>query len=95
MHCIFLIIQNIRKAFGVPAILIEDSDNSIFGNSGELIIQAKKMHWENKEEERNIITEAFQTIFSRWHQPINPNNDWTIIPIISLEKSVQYDASLN
>jgi hypothetical protein len=37
--------RNIRKAFGVP-ILLEDSDNSIFGNSGELLTQAKQMHWE-------------------------------------------------
>lgn len=77
--------KKIRKAFGVPAILMEESDNSIFGNSGELIIQAKKMHWENKEEERTIITEAFQTIFSRWHEPINLNNDWTITPILTLD----------
>jgi hypothetical protein len=39
--------RNIRKAFGVPSILLEDSDNSIFGNS-ELLTQAKQMHWENK-----------------------------------------------
>jgi hypothetical protein len=45
--------QNIRKAFGVPSILLEDSDNSIFGNSGELLTQAKQMHWENKAEEHN------------------------------------------
>ncbi|MGQ2984859.1 hypothetical protein [Flavobacterium sp.] len=79
--------KKIRKAFGVPAILIEDNDNSIFGNSGELIIQAKKLHWEAKEEERANITEAFQTIFSRWHEPINPENDWTITPILTLENN--------
>jgi hypothetical protein len=46
--------RNIRKAFGVPSILLEDSDNSIFGNS-ELLTQAKQMHWENKAEERSIM----------------------------------------
>ena len=75
--------RNIRKAFGVPAILVEDSDNSIFGNSGELLRAAKIMHWENKEEERNIISEAFQKIFNKWHEPINPENNWFIIPIIT------------
>jgi hypothetical protein len=56
--------RNIRKAFGVPSILLEDSDNSIFGNSGELLTQAKQMHWENKAEERSIIIDAFQMLFS-------------------------------
>lgn len=74
--------KNIRKAFGVPSILIEDSDNSIFGNSGALLIEAKTMHWENKEEERNIITDALQMLFSKFHKPINPTNNWTITPII-------------
>ena len=74
--------RNIRKAFGVPSILLEDSDNSIFGNSGELLIQAKQMHWENKSEERSIIIDAFEMIFSKFHKLINPSNDWSIIPII-------------
>jgi hypothetical protein len=74
--------KNIRKAFGVPSILLEDSDNSIFGNSGELLTQAKQMHWENKSEERSIIIDAFQMLFSKFHKPINPSNDWTIKPII-------------
>lgn len=79
--------RNIRKAFGVPSILIEDSDNSIFGNSGELLTQAKLMHWQNKEEERSIITDAFQMLFTRFHTSINPSNDWTITPIIQIEQS--------
>lgn len=74
--------RNIRKAFGVPSILVEDSDNSIFGNSGELLLQAKQMHWENKSEERDIIVDAFQMLFSNFHKPINPTNDWSIKPII-------------
>ena len=76
--------KNIRKAFGIPSILIEDTDNSVFGNSGELLKQAKLTLWENKEEERNTIIEAFQTIFSRFHKPINPNNNWNIIPTIQI-----------
>lgn len=76
--------KNIRKAFGVPSILIEDGDNSIFGQSGELLKEAKKTHWENKEEERNIITDAFELLFSNFHQPINPSNNWTITPIIQI-----------
>lgn len=75
----------IITAFGVPAILVKKSDNSVFGNSGELITQAKLQLWEEKEEERNILEEAFERIFSNWCEPINPNNDWTIIPIIMIE----------
>ncbi|QIH37884.1 phage portal protein [Flavobacterium sp. Sr18] len=74
--------KNIRKAFGVPSILIEDGDNSIFGNSGELVRVSQQMHWENKEEERNIICDAFQMLFSKFHKQINPSNDWNITPII-------------
>ncbi|PZR11192.1 MAG: hypothetical protein DI539_20870 [Flavobacterium psychrophilum] len=77
---------NIINAFGVPSILVNNNnDGSIFGQSGELIKQAKKMHWENKEEERAIIQEAFERIFSLWHEPINPSGDWSITPIINLK----------
>ena len=82
--------ENIMVAFGVPKILINlNSDNSIFGNSGELLKSAKMLHWEQKEEERQIIAEAFERIFKHWHEPINPANDWTIIPIISTETQAQ------
>jgi hypothetical protein len=77
--------RNIRKAYGVPSILIDNSDNSIFGNSGELLKQAKIMHWENKEEERNIIVDAFKNIFSKFHEPINTNNNWNIIPMVEIK----------
>jgi hypothetical protein len=72
------------KAFGVPSILLEDSDNSIFGNSGELLTQAKQTHWENKAEERSIIIDAFQMLFSNFHININPCNNWSIAPIIQI-----------
>lgn len=76
--------RNITKAFGIPSILInQDNDGSLFGNSGELINQAKLMHWENKEEERDIIQETFEMLFSKFHIKINPTNNWKIIPIIS------------
>jgi hypothetical protein len=84
--------KKIRTAFGVPAILIDDSDNSIFGQSGELLKVAKQTFWEDKEEERNIISEAFQRIFSRWHEPINPDNNWNIIPKITLPSNTTPDA---
>ena len=80
--------KNIVKAFGVPSILIENSDHSIFGNSGEMLLQAKTLHWENKEEERQIVVEAFEMIFSNFHQIINPSNNWNITPIIQIENTI-------
>lgn len=79
--------RNIRKAYGVPSILIDNSDNSIFGNSGELLKQAKIMHWENKEEERSIIVDAFKSIFKHFHQEINPDNNWNVIPMVELNNT--------
>lgn len=79
--------QNIIDAFFVPSILVNNSDNSIFGNSGELLKQAKLTHWENKEEERNTIIEAFELIFSNFHKPINPSNNWDITPIIQITQA--------
>lgn len=79
--------KNLRKAFGVPSILVEDGDNSIFGQSGELLKEAKKTHWENKSEERDILVDAFSTIFSNFHKPINPANNWNITPIITITEN--------
>lgn len=75
----------IKKAFGVPSILIDSSDNSVFANSGELLKQSKLEHWENLEEERSVLIDVFQTIFSRWHSPIIKEvKDWSIKPIIAI-----------
>jgi len=80
--------KKIMQAFGVHPILIGNDDSAtLFGNSGELYKQAQITHWNNKEEERAIIVEAFETIFSKWHEPINPANDWTITSIIALESN--------
>jgi hypothetical protein len=48
--------NNIRKAFSnVPSVLIEGSDNSVFGQSGELLKSAKIFYQEQTEEDRNLI----------------------------------------
>ncbi|MDG3581770.1 hypothetical protein [Galbibacter pacificus] len=88
------IADNIRKAFGVPSILIDNSDNSIFGQSGELLKTAMHQHWMNKEEERNIIEETFQLIFSYWHEKINVN-DLIIKEIITSNKIDNVGESIN
>lgn len=76
--------RNIMTAFDIAPILIDSSDNSIFGSSGELIKQARLYQWEKKEEERALIIDGFKRIFSRWHQPLKIN-DWSLIPIIQTQ----------
>ena len=73
--------KNIMTAFDIAPILIDSSDNSIFGGSGEMLRQARIYQWEKKDEERALIIDAFKRIFSRWHQPLNIN-DWSILPIV-------------
>ncbi|WP_339875217.1 hypothetical protein [Olleya marilimosa] len=72
--------KNICKALGVPLILVNPSDNSMFGNSGEVLRQAKIQLWDEKEEQRDQIEEVFQMLMSNFHEPlleelqiINPN----------------------
>jgi hypothetical protein len=45
------------------------------------------MHWENKAEERSIIIDAFQMLFSNFHININPCNNWSIAPIIQISNT--------
>jgi hypothetical protein len=44
------------------------------------------MHWENKAEERSIIIDAFQMLFSNSIN-INPCNNWSIAPIIQISNT--------
>ncbi|MEM9076297.1 MAG: hypothetical protein AAGC43_04620 [Bacteroidota bacterium] len=76
--------KNIALAFGVPLPLVDTSESSLFGNSGELIKEMKKMLWESKEEERDMIEEAFKRIMQNWTEEmpeelkiINPYVDAT------------------
>lgn len=78
--------RNIMTAFDIAPILIDSSDNSIFGGSGEMIRQARIYQWEKKEEERALMVDAFKRIFSRWHEPLSIN-DWSIQPIIQNNQS--------
>jgi hypothetical protein len=45
------------------------------------------VHWENKAEERSIIIDAFQMLFSNFHININPCNNWSIAPIIQIDNT--------
>ncbi|MBP0904850.1 hypothetical protein ACFSKN_04715 [Mariniflexile gromovii] len=63
--------KNICKAFGVPLMLVNSSDNGLFGNSGELIKQGKLQLWESREEERDQLEEVFQNLMKKFHKPID------------------------
>ena len=54
--------KNICKAFDVPVALVNPADNTMFGNSGEMLMQAKLQLWESKEEERLQLEEAFNNL---------------------------------
>jgi len=63
--------KNICKAFEVPLMLINPSDNSLFGNSGEFLKEAKRQLWESREEDRNQFEEQFSLIMKKFAKPID------------------------
>jgi hypothetical protein len=59
--------KNILMAFNnLPVALVKSPDSAMFGNSGESILEAKKMYWENTSKERNkletIINDIVQNL---------------------------------
>lgn len=61
---------NICKAFGVPKVLVNPSDSGLFGNSGELLKEAKKQLFEDREEERDMFENTFQKLMMNFAEPI-------------------------
>ena len=62
--------KNISKAFGVPLSLVDTSNDGLFGNSGELLREAKKQLWESREEDRDMIEEVFTKLMTNFEEPI-------------------------
>lgn len=75
----------IAKAFNVPLPLINPSDSSIFGNSGEMYKAVKQILWEEKEEERMKIEEALSGIMKRFKDPVEGD----IVILKNIEKTVE------
>lgn len=76
--------KNICKAFTVPLILVSQTDNTMFGQSGELLKEAKVQLWESREEDRDQFEEAFAILMKEFKVPIesgleivNPYEDAT------------------
>ncbi|MGD2113419.1 MAG: hypothetical protein PVG07_00090 [Acidobacteriota bacterium] len=60
--------KNICKAFTVPLMLVSQTDNSLFGSSGEMLKEAKLQLWENREEERDQFEEVFSGIMKLFQE---------------------------
>jgi hypothetical protein len=75
--------NNIAKSLMIPSILINQSDNSIFGNSGALLVEAKKYFQEQTEEDRdNIENEILNPLFKNFQDFTIPEGGLKIIPLI-------------
>lgn len=62
--------KNIAKSFTVPLILVSSSDNSVFGDSGALLKEAKLQLWESRDEDRNQLEEVFVYIMENFSEPV-------------------------
>jgi hypothetical protein len=72
--------KNILMAFNnLPVSLVKSPDSAMFGNSGESILKAKKMYWENTSKERNKL----ETIINDIVQNL-PTWNGVYVPIVSL-----------
>jgi len=69
--------KKIALAFNVPLGLITNDDSSLFGNSGQLLKEMKLQLWESREEQRDMLEEAFNKLMYNFKEPIT--EDLTII----------------
>lgn len=77
---------NILKRYGpMPKMLMNVSDNSIFGNSGELYRRAQIVAQDNTREEREWFEDQMTTLFSHFQDFQMPEEGLKIIPLIEEE----------
>lgn len=80
--------KNIGKALEVPNILIDNHDNSIFGNSGEMITQAKQFYQEQREEDIKLLeVEVINPLMRIFKGFQYPENGLQIVPLINVQKT--------
>lgn len=74
--------NNIRKAYNnVPLILIDSSDHSLFGQSGEAILQAKQFYQDQIEEDQMLVEHALKKLFTGF--PLLKDKELKIVPLIA------------
>lgn len=86
--------NNIRKAYGnIPSILIENPESSVFGQSGQMLTNAKIFYQEQTEENRdqleNEILNPIMGIFEGFEMP---TGGLKIIPLIDVSIKTTEDA---
>lgn len=72
--------SRIIKGFSVPKELINAEKASGLSNGGEKKEAIREFN-DTTRPDRNDIAESFAAIFSRFHQPINPKGNWSIVEI--------------
>jgi len=60
--------KSICKAFTVPLMLVSQTDNSLFGSSGEMLKEAKVQLWESREEDRDQFEEVFASLMKLFQE---------------------------
>lgn len=71
--------ENIAEAFTVPSILMGDSGESVFANSGELLKQARVELNSSREEERDMIEGTIKMLMDRFSEEEYRNLEYQII----------------
>lgn len=78
--------DNIRSRYkNAPAILVITSDGSIFGKSGESIVQAKIFYQDQTEKERMLVQELVNKIMKKHAK--SPGEELQIVPLIEKQTS--------
>lgn len=78
--------KNICKAYTVPLILVSQTDNSLFGNSGAMLKEAKLQLWESREEDRNQLSEVFNSIIKSFQDDKKNEGEIEVInPFMNIE----------
>jgi len=87
--------NNIRKAIrGIPAILIDYEDSKLGGTSGESIIQATNFYNAMTADDRKLISQAFEDVFSLSDNPVLKNNtNWNIKPLKLIDNVTTNDTT--
>lgn len=87
---------NIRKAYAnIPAILIENQgEGAMFGQSGEMLVQAKLFYNDQTEEDRDKIeNEILKPLLSNFQDFKMPSEGLKILPIIEVTTSNKLEES--
>ncbi len=88
--------NNIAKSLGVPSILIDSTDKSIFGNSGALLQAAKEFFQEQREEDvENIENEILNPLLSNFQDFTMPSTGIKITPLVTKKQDATNNKKRN